>query len=111
MLIYFKSNKLQKICNKENEAIKKLGLKMARKLQQRLMELNAAHCLDDISKLPPARCHQLKGNRAGQFSVDLAHPYRLIFIPANDPIPENKDGGLDLSKIDSIEILAIDDTH
>jgi plasmid maintenance system killer protein len=111
MLIYFKTHKLQNICNKENEAIKKLGLKMARKLQQRLMELSAAPCLDDISKLPPARCHQLTGNRTGQFSVDLDQPYRLIFIPTNNPIPEKKDGGLDLAKIDSIEILTIVDTQ
>lgn len=84
---------------------------MARKLQQRLMELGAAPCLDDISKLPPPRCHQLKGNRTGQFSVDLDHPYRLIFIPANNPVPEKKDGSLDLARIDSIEIIAIEDTH
>ena len=111
MLIYFKTHKLQKICNKENEAVKKLGLKMARKLQQRLMELSAAPCLDDISQLPPPKCHQLTGNRTGQFSVDLDQPYRLIFIPANNPIPEKKDGGLDLAKIDSIEILTIVDTQ
>lgn len=111
MLIYFKTRNLQKICNKDIEAVKKLGLKMARKLQQRLMELSAAPCLDDISKLSPPRCHQLKGNRTGQFSVDLDHPYRLIFIPVNNPVPEKKDGGLDLARIDSIEIIAIVDIH
>ena len=111
MLIYFKTRHLQKICSIENEAVKKLGLKMARKLQQRMMELSAAPFLDDISKLPPPRYHQLKGKRTGQFSVDLDHPYRLIFIPANIPEPETKDGGLDLTKIDSIEIIDIVDTH
>jgi len=111
MLIYFKTRNLQKICSKENEAVKKLGLKMARKLQQRMMELSAAPCLDDISRLPPSRCHQLKGNRTGQFSVDLDHPYRLIFIPASDPEPEKQDGNLDLAKVDSIEIIDIVDTH
>jgi len=112
MLIYFKTRNLQKTCSKKNEAVKKLGLKMARKLQQRMMELSAAPCLGDISKLPPPRCHQLKGNRTGQFSVDLEHPYRLIFFPTNDPEPEKKkDGSLDLSKIDTIEIIDIVDTH
>ena len=111
MLIYFKTRHLQKICSKENEAARKLGVKMARKLMQRLMELSAAPSLDDISKLPPPRCHPLKGNRMGQFSVDLVHPFRLIFISANNPVPETEDGGLDLSKIDAIEITAIVDTH
>jgi len=84
---------------------------MARKLQQRLMELKAAPCLDDISKVPPPRCHPLSGDRDGQLSVDLEHPYRLLFIPANDPIPVAQDGGLDWTKVTEIEIVEITDTH
>jgi len=84
---------------------------MTRKLQQRLMELKAAPCLDDISKVPPPRCHPLSGDRDGQLSVDLEHPYRLLFIPANDPIPVTQDGGLDWTKVTEIEIVEITDTH
>ena len=111
MVIYFRTKRLQKICSKTNEAIKKLGPKMARKLQQRLMELKAASCLADISKIPPARCHPLSGNRDGQLSVDLDHPYRLLFIPADDPIPFTQDGGLDWTKVSEIEIIEIIDPH
>ncbi len=111
MVIYFKTKRLQKICSNKNESIKKLGSKMARKLQQRLMELKAASCLADISKVPPPRCHQLSSDRSGQLSVDLEHPYRLLFIPANDPIPIKKDGGLDWAKVTEIEIVEIVDTH
>jgi proteic killer suppression protein len=84
---------------------------MARKLQQRLMELKAASCLADISKVPPARCHLLSGDRDAQLSVDLEHPYRLLFIPANDPIPVTQVGGLDWTKVAEIEIIEITDTH
>ena len=84
---------------------------MALKLQQRLMELKAAYCLADISRVPPARCHPLSGNRDGQLSVDLKHPYRLLFIPANDPIPVTQDGGLNWAKVTEIEIVEIIDTH
>ena len=111
MVIYFKTKRLQKICSDTNESIKKLGAKMARKLQQRLMELRAASCLADISKVPPSRCHLLSGNRGGQLSVDLEQPYRLVFIPANDPIPVKQDGGLDWAKVTEIEIVEIVDTH
>ena len=111
MLIYFKTRKLQKICSEQNEAVKKLGSKMALKLQQRMMELSAAQCLDDVSKLPPARCHQLKGNRSGQFSIDLDHPYRLIFIPIGNPKAEENGSSLDLAEIVEIEIIDIIDTH
>jgi len=111
MVIYFRTKRLQKICSNKNEAIKKLGSKMALKLQQRLMELKAASCLADISRVPPIRCHPLSGNRDGQLSVDLEHPYRLLFIPANDPISVTQDGGLDWAKVTEIEIVEIVDTH
>ena len=47
----------------------------------------------------------------GQLSVDLEHPYRLLFIPANNPIPVTQDGGLDWANITEIEIIEITDTH
>jgi len=76
-----------------------------------MAELKAAVDLDDISRLPPARCHELTGDRAGQLSVDLKHPYRLLFIPANDPIIRKSDNGLDWSAVTEVEIIDIDDTH
>ena len=81
MDIFFKTGVIQKLCSKNAVAQKKLGPKMARKLQQRMMELKAAETLADISHLPPARCHELKGNRKGQLSVDLEQPHRLLFTP------------------------------
>jgi proteic killer suppression protein len=111
MLIYFRNKKLQKICNNKSYSTRMYGPKMAGKLQQRLIELKAATCLDDISRKPPPRCHQLSGNRDGQLSVDLKHPYRLYFIPANDPIPKTEDGGLDWCKVTEIEIIEIFDPH
>ena len=51
------------------------------------------------------------GNRTGQLSIDLEHPYRLLFIPANDPIPVTQDGGLNWAKVTEIEIVEIADTH
>ncbi len=111
MIIYFRTKKLQKVCNDTKLSKKELGLEIAWKLQQRLMELKAASCLDDISRLPPQRCHLLAGNRDGQLSVDLKHPYRLFFIPANEPIPKTKDGGLDWRKVTEIEIIEIIDPH
>lgn len=78
---------------------------------QRMSELRAAIALIDISHLPPPRLHELSGNRKGQFSVDLYHPYRLLFILANNPCPLKEDGGLDKEKITQVEIIEIVDTH
>ena len=32
------------------------------------------------------RCHPLKGNRQGQYAMDLVHPYRLVFEKTGDII-------------------------
>ena len=111
MRIFFKTRKLQKTCSKSSESLKQWGKKCSGKLQQRMMELKAADTLADISHLPPPRCHELTGNRAGQLSVDLEHPYRLLFIIANNPYPERKGGGLDWVGVTEVEIIAIVDTH
>jgi plasmid maintenance system killer protein len=111
MEIYFRTRRLKKLCSKGAVAKKELGVKMASKLQQRLMELSAAETLADISKLPPARCHELTGDRKGQLSVDLEHPYRLLFVPANKPVPKEEDGGLDWEQVTEIEIIGIVDIH
>jgi plasmid maintenance system killer protein len=111
MRIFFKTRKLQKICSESSRSQKQLGAKCGRKLQQRLMELKAAQNLADISRLRPARCHELTGDRAGQLFVDLEHPYRLLFIVANDPYPERQGGGVDWDGVTEIEIIEIVDTH
>ncbi len=111
MVIYFRTRKLEKIGSQEREMVKHLGARRAEKLKQRLMELSTVDVLSDISHLPPARCHQLTGKEAGIFSVDLEHPYRLLFIPADDPVPLCDDGGIDINKVREIEIIEIRDTH
>lgn len=90
--------------------MKRLGEKRAARLMQRLMELDAAPTLSVISHLPPARCHELTGSDSGTFSVDLEHPYRLLFVPA-DPIPLRSDGGIDREQVKEIIIVEIKDTH
>ena len=88
-----------------------LGANKAARLSQRLFELQAVESLQELSHLPPTRCHELTGKEAGQFSVDLEHPYRLLFVPADNPVPLIDDGGIDRSKVRAIEIIDIMDTH
>lgn len=51
------------------------------------------------------------GDRAGQLSMDLDHPYRLIFTPDHDPYPKRPEGGLDWRQVTAINILGVEDTH
>lgn len=111
MEIFFHTKKLQKICSNAKDMQKELGTSCAKKLKQRMMELKSATVLSDISHLPPTRLHEHIGSSKGIFSVDLKHPLRLLFIPADDPIPLKPDGGIDLTAVKSVEITAIDDPH
>lgn len=111
MNIEFQSAKFRKECNDFKLLVRKYGPKQAKKIIQRLDELRAAEKLSDISHLPPPRLHELVSNRAGQYSVDLVHPYRLLFVPSNDPLPLKPDGGIDLSKVTAVKILEVEDTH
>lgn len=111
MNIQFKTRKMQKNCSDERAMIKEWGTQIAKLLKKRLMEIRAVDNLSDLHKIPQARCHILKGDRKGQFSVDLKHPFRLVFLPNHEPIPTNDEGGYDLMKINSVIILEVTDYH
>lgn len=111
MVISFSSSKLQKLCNSEKEMRAKLGVRMAGKLAQRLSELRAVDILEDLARLPSARCHELGQDRAGQLAVDLTHPNRLVFQPDHNPLPKKPDGGLDWAKVTRVTVIEIIDYH
>jgi len=111
MEVYFSVKKMQKACSSEQAMRAEWGDRLAGKLKRRLAELNAAECLADIPHVPPARCHELDGDRKGQLSVDLVHPYRLIFVPDHHPPPRKEDGGLDRKQVTRVLVLEVADTH
>lgn len=88
----------------------KWGPAMTNRLKQRLADLDEVASLEDAFLLP-GRCHPLKGNRAGQFAMDLVHPMRLVFVPMADPSSMRPDGGIDCTKVTGITILAVEDYH
>jgi plasmid maintenance system killer protein len=111
MDILFKTPKLQKEFTDAKQMLRRHGPLRSKLMQKRLIELRAASVLDDMRKLPQARCHELRGDRKGELAVDLDHPYRLIFEVADDPKPIKDDGGLDWMKTTAIRIIGIEDYH
>ena len=111
MEVLFGSTKLQKECSTEKAVRRAWGQENAGRIMRRLVELEAAPSLADMFTLPQVRCHALVADRAGQFAVDLKHPCRLIFEPADDLLPTKPDGGLDLTRITRIRVLEIKDYH
>ncbi len=109
--ITFKSRKLAKQCNSRQAAQKKWGTMQGNKVLQRLNEMRAADTLADLGKLKYLRLHPLVGDRRGQWSVDVIHPYRLLFVPTNEPLPLKPDGSVDEAQVTAVEVQGVEDTH
>lgn len=110
MDVIFKSESLREELTDERERKKEYGQSCAKKIKHRLDDLRAAQCLHDFRHLP-GRCHELKGNLEGVLSLDVDHPYRLLFVPYHDPVPLKEDGGLDWTQVTVVQIISIEDTH
>jgi len=110
MNIEFNTTKLAKACSSDKAMRRNWSPEMARKLQQRLADLEAATTLADMSALPGG-CHELRGDRAGCVAIALVQPYRLIFRPNHAPLPTKPDGGLDRARVTSILIEDVVDYH
>jgi proteic killer suppression protein len=110
LIIQFQDPKFREECNNQRLLNKRQGARRAKKVRQRLDDLRAADNLS-VMKMLPGRCHELTGDRRGQLSLDLDHPWRLIFVPADDPPSIKDDGGIDWQNVKAIKILGIEDTH
>jgi len=109
MEIEFCKKKVQKLCERKKFATQELGPPCANKLHARIADIRAAH---DIFDLPPTgKPHPLKGNRNGQFALNLPNGKRLILIPADDPTPLNEDESIDWSRVTRVRIIEIGDYH
>lgn len=86
MQIEYKSKKIMRICTNANIAQKEYGADMAYLIQQRIQEIESSDNVDMMIRLKIGRCHPLKGNRKGQYVVDLVQPHRLAFSVKHDII-------------------------
>jgi plasmid maintenance system killer protein len=108
--IYYKSRKLEKQLKDPRELAKSFG-QLARKVNQRLKDLEAADNLAIMRTIPAARCHELTGDRKGALAVDISGNYRMIFEPYHVPVPQKEDGGLNWEAVTKIQIVDIEDYH
>jgi toxin HigB-1 len=108
MEIQFYTVQLARLCNSEAALNSRYGPDCAKQIRRRLQQLEAVESLVDMTF---GRPRELEGVQAGQISLDLAGPRRLILRPTADPPPRKPDGGLRRSKVRSVIILEIADTH
>ena len=111
MEISFRKRKLEKIFNDEQRLVREYGQQMADQIMDRMFLLYKVETLAEVPTDKPFRCHQLAGDRKGEYAVDLRHPHRLVFEPDHDPVPETDDGGIDKEAVTDIIILDVIDYH
>lgn len=110
MKIDYQKNKLKKQLSSASEIKKSFGVN-AKRVASRLDDIEASPNLSILIQIPAANCHQLSGNRTGQWAVDISGNYRLIFIIDHNPIPINMNNSIDTNQVTAIIILEIADYH
>ena len=110
MKLSYKNRKLEKSLA-DVVAIKKNYGTKAKLIELRKRELQDAPNLQIMQTILAANCHELKGNLYGKLAVDISANFRIIFEPANDPVPLKVGGGLDWNLVTEIVIIEIGDYH
>jgi len=108
--IVFPNNRVADEFNSSKALARRFGPENAQRIRRRVDDLRAAPNLEAMRNLP-GRCHELTGDLAGLLAIDVRHPYRLIFEPADDPVPRKADGGLDWSGVTTVRVLRVEDYH
>lgn len=82
--IRYKTGKVEKLCTDSKKAKKELPAIVATKLYALIDFIKSSDDLRDIAAMPQYHIHPLKGDREGQFALDIAgrkSGYRLIITP------------------------------
>ncbi len=108
MDIAFSSPDLQALCEQQRLMTKQLGDNCSRKLRTRIADIRAAATVAELTAGHP---HPLKGDRAGEFALDLHGGKRLVFEPANIPVPKHEDNSISWDLVTKIRIVFIGDYH
>jgi plasmid maintenance system killer protein len=111
MEISFSTMRLAEICNNRAETVRSWGAANGSLVCRRLSQLAAVPNLELMTTIPGARCHQLGGDRSGQFAVDLNPPLQLIFAPENKPLPLSESGRIDQVRVTKIRIIEVAGYH
>ena len=84
---------------------------MAKKVQQRLDDIEASPNLKILMQIPAANCHPLSGDMQGEWALDISGNHRMIFDINHDPVPQKDTGGVDTLEVTDIRIIDTTDYH
>ena len=103
MEILFANSQIEKLCTSPERAVKKYGARCADILAIRLMQMEKAKDLEELSK-QAGHFHPLTAGRKGQWACNLLGGLRLVFVPGTR-------GEMVLKEITYLTITEIVDYH
>jgi toxin HigB-1 len=94
--IEFSTKRLERASLDFAESSRIFGVPIGRKYIQRVLVLRAAENFSQLFGIQSLKLHPLKGNRAGQYAINLTGNYRLILEKAGE---------------DKVRIVDVEDYH
>lgn len=79
MQVKFKNNTLRNQYSDSQNAFAAYGKPVGRKYIERINIIKSAKSIEDLKAIRTLRCHELKGKRKGEWSINLTGFMRLIF--------------------------------
>jgi len=109
MEVSYVDPKLEKLLADERALKRAYAANVVKALRVRITSVYTSANLRELHALPGGT-RALKGNRAGEFAMDLPGGLRLILRPT-EPLPRHEDGGIDLAAVTRITIIEISEHY
>lgn len=79
MEVVFRTKKLERCFRESKLAAAEFGEVVGRRYIQRINIIRSSRNIEDLKAQRSLRCHPLKGDRKGQWAINLTNRYRLLF--------------------------------
>lgn len=110
MQINYKKEKIRKQCEDFKQAKKDFPIDIAKGIHKAINFIINSKNLDDIIHFVPFRFHDLKGDRKGEYAIDIkgkARGYRMVILPQDNSGEYITDNDIVFGDSKSITILEI----
>jgi toxin HigB-1 len=100
--IAFANKRLREICESKSKGGAELGTNAYESLKRRLLDIDAAECLSELSWLDMVMIND------GSVAISFHSGYRLLAVAGNRSMPRGTEGQVDWNAVDRIKITEIE---
>jgi hypothetical protein len=97
----FETAALRDICESEENAKRKLGVKVAAGLKRRLSDFQAIRAFDELPVAPPKK-------NSNNYVIPLPEKWRLVVTAGHGENPTLLSGNIDWARVTRLKILRIE---